>query len=125
MHLAPNSNGLLRRVGLYAEEIGGNLMGRLTEYDEKDNKIKNFDLTEANKIWQHPWHLIHRVRLHEALKKRAVQGGATLQTASKVVQVDPLKAVVQLENGEQIKGDVVVGADGIRVSSSLNFTVSN
>lgn len=28
MHLAPNANGLLRRVGLYAEDIGANLFER-------------------------------------------------------------------------------------------------
>lgn len=26
IHLAPNSNGLLRRLGIYAEELGANLM---------------------------------------------------------------------------------------------------
>lgn len=28
MHLAPNANGLLRRVGLFAEDIGANLFER-------------------------------------------------------------------------------------------------
>lgn len=116
MHLAPNSNGILRRIGIYAEAIGGNLMERLTEYDSKDNKIKEIDLTQDNAMWQHPWHLIHRVRLHEELKARVVKEGAVLRTSQKVVDVDPLKAAVQLESGERIEGDLVIGADGIRVS---------
>lgn len=29
VHLAPNANGLLRRIGLYAENIGANLMERV------------------------------------------------------------------------------------------------
>jgi hypothetical protein len=29
MHLAPNANGILRRLGLFAESFGANLMGRV------------------------------------------------------------------------------------------------
>ena len=29
IHLAPNSNGLLRRLGIFAEEFGANLMERV------------------------------------------------------------------------------------------------
>ncbi|KAJ3528055.1 hypothetical protein NM208_g10396 [Fusarium decemcellulare] len=30
MHLAPNANGLLRRIGLFAEDIGANLFERVS-----------------------------------------------------------------------------------------------
>jgi hypothetical protein len=30
VHLAPNSNGLLRRIGLYAEDYGANPMQRVS-----------------------------------------------------------------------------------------------
>jgi hypothetical protein len=29
IHIAPNANGLLKRIGVYADHIGGNLMERV------------------------------------------------------------------------------------------------
>lgn len=30
VHLAPNANGVLRRIGVYAEKVGANLMRRVS-----------------------------------------------------------------------------------------------
>lgn len=144
MHLAPNANGLLRRVGLFAEEIGANLFERasrlagvetrqkltrycfaqITEFNANNEQLRDIDLTESNKQWQHPWHLVHRVRLHEELKRRATSRDgpgvpAELQTCSRVVHVDPESAMVWLESGDKIQGDLVIGADGVHVSDDL------
>lgn len=70
---------------------------------------------ESAKIWQHPWQLIHRVKLHESLKETAKSAGAILHTSKKVTKVDPETATVQFENGETVKADLVIGADGIYV----------
>ncbi|RYP29683.1 hypothetical protein DL767_006635 [Monosporascus sp. MG133] len=118
IHLAPNSNGLLRRVGIYAEVINANLMERITEYDANNSITREADLTEANKIWQHPWHLVHRVHLHEELKRHATSSEgegvpAELKTSSRVVDIDPATATAVLESGERVQGDVVIGADGV------------
>ncbi|KAH8083116.1 hypothetical protein HD553DRAFT_313277 [Filobasidium floriforme] len=60
----------------------------------------------------------HRVDLHEALKRLAVDPSrpgnpATIKVASKVVSCDCEQGVVHLENGETVQGDLIVGADGI------------
>lgn len=83
--------------------------------------MRDVDLTESNKQWQHAWHLVHRVRLHEELKRRATSHDgpgepAELRTCSRVVDVDPTSATVWLENGDKIQGDLVIGADGVHVS---------
>ncbi|KAG5794257.1 hypothetical protein H9Q69_006718 [Fusarium xylarioides] len=60
MHLAPNANGILRRLGIFAETIGANVFERITEFNAANEVVRDADITEAHKIWQHPWHLVHR-----------------------------------------------------------------
>lgn len=67
--------------------------------------------------WQHPWLLGHRADLHSELKKFATKDDGsgspvTLRTSSRVAKVST-DGVVILESGEEIKADVVVGADGV------------
>ena len=124
VHLAPNANGILRRWGIYAEEFGANPMNRLIERLSNGNVRMNLDLSEANKQWQHPWLLVHRVNLHDHLKKIATaQEGvgkpAGLHTSSKVVELDPAVGSITLEDGTVVLADIIVGADGIYVCHKL------
>ncbi|KAH8905161.1 FAD/NAD(P)-binding domain-containing protein [Coniochaeta sp. PMI_546] len=118
VHLAPNSNGILRRWGIYAEEFGGNPMSHLVEFSMDGQVMKKADLTGPNQRWQHPWLLVHRVSLHDQLKKLATSEDgagipAKLHTASKVVQINPEEGTLTLENGETSTADIIVGADGV------------
>ncbi|EAT85338.2 hypothetical protein SNOG_07872 [Parastagonospora nodorum SN15] len=119
IHLAPNANGVLRRLGIFAESFGANCMARfqLTEYTSTGEKQRSIDLQEPNKQWQHPWHLAHSIDLHNNLKLAATdphgRGSVQLYTSSKIANVDPASATVTLENGAQFKGDLVIGADGV------------
>lgn len=60
---------------------------------------------------------MHRAHFHEGLKEAAQGPGkgqpAVLHKACKVVDVDPHKSTITLENGEVIEGDVLIGADGV------------
>ncbi|KAK7745340.1 hypothetical protein SLS53_002836 [Cytospora paraplurivora] len=118
VHLAPNSNGVLRRWGIYAERFGATAMHRLHERDEKGAILSSKDLRQTNAQWQHPWLLSHRVALHETLKRLATaeeDAGppAKLLTSSKVVSLDAERGQVTLADGTTATGDVVLGADGI------------
>ncbi|KAF1357093.1 hypothetical protein BDV97DRAFT_286555 [Delphinella strobiligena] len=118
IHLAPNANGILRRLGLYAESFGANAMNRLTEYATDGSEIRSVDLTESNKQWQHPWQLVHRVHLHAQLQKTATSPlgkgkPVDLRYSAKVVDTDPETATAILESGERVEGDVLIGADGV------------
>ncbi|KAF7529416.1 hypothetical protein G7054_g9855 [Neopestalotiopsis clavispora] len=118
VHLAPNSNGVLRRWGIFAEEFGGTQMNTLKEYHSTGGVVHELDVSGTNQMWQHPWHLVHRVSLHDKLKKVAtssegVNPAATLQTAAKVVEVDAEAGKVIFADGTTEEADVVVGADGI------------
>lgn len=118
IHLAPNANGILRRLGIFAEDFGANPMERLTEYTANGEVTREMELEEPNKLWQHPWLLAHRVHLHSTLKKAATspEGKGTpaeLHTSSRVVEVDSETATVTLENGTTFTGDFIVGSDGV------------
>ncbi|OJJ47364.1 hypothetical protein ASPZODRAFT_166563 [Penicilliopsis zonata CBS 506.65] len=118
IHLAPNANGVLKRLGIFAERGGANPMERLTEYTDGGKLKRSMDLTEDNKRWQHEWLLAHRVDLHNQLKE-AVQTPAedgsviAFHTASRVTSVDAATGTVVLADGSQHTGDVIVGADGV------------
>lgn len=63
----------------------------------------------------------HRVDLHEALKKIATSldhpgRPATIRVSCRVVTCDCNTGQVELENGEKVSADLIVGADGIKSS---------
>ncbi|KAK4556297.1 hypothetical protein LTR86_006441 [Recurvomyces mirabilis] len=119
IHLATNANGLLRRMGLYAEKIGAVECTGVIEYLPHNGALKyEVDTSKMPKIWAHPWHLAHRAHLHTALKDMATgtEGKGTpakLHTSSRIKTVDPEAATITLEDGTQHAGDLVVGADGV------------
>jgi 2-polyprenyl-6-methoxyphenol hydroxylase-like FAD-dependent oxidoreductase len=121
VHLAPNANGLLKRMGLIAEETGANEALVMSQYLPNGKELFSVDVKKAGQMWQHKWLLAHRVRIHAELKRRATtQDGkgkpAVLRTESKVLKVDT-EGRVTLANGEIIEADVVVGADGVHSKS--------
>lgn len=118
VHLAPNANGLLRRMGLIPEAKGANECKRLTQFLPFGKPMFSLDLTKEAGRWQHPWQLAHRVHLHSELKRLATceEGKgkpAVLKLRSRVMDVDPATGIVTLDGGETIQSDVIVGADGV------------
>lgn len=114
---------MLRRWGIFADEFGAVPCNGIQERKANGSLIKVVDCTEANKMWQHPWLLSHRVSLHEKLKSLATseKGSGTpakLHTSSKVVRLDPEKGEIELGDGTTATGDVILGADGIYVSQT-------
>ncbi|KAI8676978.1 FAD-binding-3 domain-containing protein [Fusarium sp. Ph1] len=122
IHLTPNGNGILRRWGIFAEEFGGTLLNRRFEFHCNGEPILDEDLTTPNLRWEHPWHLVHRVALHERLKRAATgEDGrglpAILHTSSEVVHVSPERGKITLVDGTIIEADVIIGADGVHSRS--------
>ncbi|KAL1796295.1 hypothetical protein ACET3X_004835 [Alternaria dauci] len=118
VHLAPNANGLLRRMGLIPEAHGAVQCQLLTQLFPNGKEMFTVPLMKDAGRWQHPWQLAHRVSLHSELKRLATceEGDGTpavLRLKSKVVDVDAKAGVVTLEDGSKIQSDVVVGADGV------------
>ena len=71
-------------------------------------------------MWQHKYLLVHRARIHDALKLKAVAFDwpgtpVELRTSSRVVDADASAGTVTLDNGNVVQGDVIIGADGVHV----------
>lgn len=145
IHIAPNCNGILRRLGLKVEDVGANECTGIRIAIPQGKFVADNDLREANKLWQHvrgarlqatisprqdhrvtnlgisqPWHLVHRAHLHTMLSQHAtgkhgIGKPCELRLSSKVVSVDPASATVTLESGDKLSGDVMLGADGVHV----------
>jgi salicylate hydroxylase len=81
------------------------------------------DLRDLKHVFAYPWQLIHRIDLHNALKDiaRNEQGEGkpvAIHLQSRVASVDVEKTSVTLSDGRVISGDLILGADGVHVSSS-------
>ncbi|KAJ4983382.1 hypothetical protein SVAN01_11117 [Stagonosporopsis vannaccii] len=118
VHLAPNANGLLRRMGLFPEKLGAVSCRKLSQWLPNGKELFSIPLEREAHRWQHPWQLAHRVGLHSELKRLATtEDGpgrpAVLKTRSRVVDVNTAEGTVTLETGEVVQGDIVIGADGV------------
>ncbi|KAK5130000.1 hypothetical protein LTR08_002555 [Meristemomyces frigidus] len=128
IHLASNANGLLRRLGLRVEDIGAVECTHVTEYLPYNGELKyQIDVkTIGDKLWAHPWHLVHRAHLHTALREMATgpdgKGNpAKLHLGSRVKLADQENASITLEDGTRVQGDLLVGADGVHSRTRVSI----
>jgi salicylate hydroxylase len=56
-----------------------------------------------------------------ALHRRSLELGADIRVNSKVVDIDFESAVVTLQNGQKLSGDLIVGADGLNSVTRKKF----
>jgi 2-polyprenyl-6-methoxyphenol hydroxylase-like FAD-dependent oxidoreductase len=70
--------------------------------------------------------VVLRAEVHGALRDAALAGGAELITGRRVSGASP-EGVLYLEGGEEVRADLVIGADGVhsRVRESLGLTRTN
>lgn len=60
-----------------------------------------------------PYYVIHRAHLHDALHQRALQLGVEVRINSRVDKYDLEAPSIELGNGEVMKADLIIAADGI------------
>ncbi|KAE8154447.1 hypothetical protein BDV25DRAFT_172095 [Aspergillus avenaceus] len=117
IHLTPNANGALKRIGVDTRKYGAVKTEKYREYDINGRANHSMDVAEISQKWQHEWLLIHRAHLHDALKDKAIGAGkgkpAVLHTSCKIAEVDVHNASITLEDGKSFHGDLVLGADGV------------
>ena len=73
--------------------------------------------------------MVHRVDYHNVLKEVALSEEGVgmpvkLHLQSGVQSCDPEQGIITLRNGETHQGDVVIGADGIRVRDQVRLFVN-
>ncbi|KAJ5894521.1 hypothetical protein N7495_006212 [Penicillium taxi] len=114
IHLPPNSTSLLRWMGIDPADFGGTLLREIHRYtSEGDLKFKK-DYDDIRHLWQAEYYLVHRIDLHNHLKKRALET-ATLHTSCRIITINAEsdRPSVTLADGRSFEADVLLGADGI------------
>ena len=117
INVSPNCTRLLQRLGLDTKAHGGNACVGFAQYNGNGSVKRRVDMREFLKGFEHPFDLIHRADLHDALKELAVDEGLSgplpeLILGCRVQDVDVANATVVLADGRTFQGDLVIGADG-------------
>jgi salicylate hydroxylase len=68
---------------------------------------------ELEQRYGSPLWCLHRAQLQQALASRAKSLGAEIRLNARVSHLDPDTGVVELDSGETIQGQLIVGADGL------------
>ncbi|CAK5269509.1 unnamed protein product [Mycena citricolor] len=116
IQISPNSSRLLIRWGL-GEELRKasvkpeSITFRRYNSGERIGYTRWGDTMDSN--YGAPYYHIHRADLLDMLFKLAAPH-MTLFTNSRVVAVDPAQGQITLQSGETVRGDVVLGADGLK-----------
>lgn len=86
--------------------------------------LRSVKLPDTTHLYGAPWFLFHRVDLHQQLKKLATEprsntkSVAKINLSSEIADID-LEGTITLASGESVKKDLIVVADGVRVSVFL------
>lgn len=116
MRSPPNMTRILMRWGLgrqlAAQAIkGSEISFRLTRTGEKVGAMVFHE--EIMNAFGADWLLIQYDDLYSWVYSLAKSAGAMIRFSSHVVSVDPSRASIVLSTGETIRGDLIIGADGL------------
>ncbi|GAA6018942.1 hypothetical protein JCM10207_009208 [Rhodosporidiobolus poonsookiae] len=117
IHLGPNASRIALQWGLDMEKLNSPEVHWYHELGFDGSTHFKIPISVRENFGS-PWLLNHRVDLHNELKRLATREDgpgkpAELRTASRVVRIDADSGELGLENGETLKADVIVAADGI------------
>lgn len=126
IHVCPNATRILLPWGLDPVRAKF-VLAQTMLIAHGDNLRPIFDISyrEMEERYGAPFYFAHRVDLHDELKRLAlgVDGPgrpAQLRLSTKVAGYDVESGVVTLGDGSEVRGDLVVGADGIH-SKAVEF----
>ena len=93
-----------------------------TDYTASGQLLNRTDLTKTAGLWQHHGVLCRRAEVHKALwtagtSTEGVGPPVKVHLNSRVVDVFPESAIVVFQDGSKVKADMVIGADGVKVST--------
>jgi salicylate hydroxylase len=116
INITPNGAKVLDAFGLReAARRLGNVASELTTCDMKtDERLFAFAWREFEARYGQPQFQFHRADLLGILKGAIPDSSIILGARCVDVSTTDVSAAITLQNGEQIEGDVVIGADGVR-----------
>ncbi|PIL32084.1 hypothetical protein GSI_06789 [Ganoderma sinense ZZ0214-1] len=115
IQVTPNVSRLLRRwgAGPALEAVGVRPEAIVLRRYATGERVGYTRWTDMEERYGAPYYHIHRADLHRLLFDLA-EPHMELRLNATVVSVDPDAPSVTLKSGEVVKGDVVVGADGVK-----------
>lgn len=123
--MTPNSTRLLKVWGIYDELVPrATFPGSLSVHRYDGSKLLAHEprLQEtAEERYGSPYWGLHRVDLQQAMDRRCRELGVSIRLGARVKEVDFAGAVVTIEDGCQVTGDVVLCADGLWSSIRSQF----
>ncbi|WP_219468421.1 FAD-dependent oxidoreductase [Nonomuraea rhizosphaerae] len=108
--LWPGSTAILGELKAEPAARGvGRRLETLESWASDGRRLLTIDLTAAERRYGHPCVHVSRAELVEGLAD-----GVPVTYGAPAVHVDPGRALVRLADGREVRGDVLVGADGRR-----------
>jgi salicylate hydroxylase len=126
--LAPNATRILQRWGFDFEAAGAvrnDKMRRIAAETLALDSEEDYEDVEAR--YGSPWLLLHRVDLHQGLRRLLVKTAADVKVelASEVTSIDCQAGTLTLADGQVIEKDLIVVADGAHCRHIAHFTGGN
>lgn len=113
--MPPNSSRLSKAWGVDFNSVKKEVSLGNRFVDWKDNILLDIPFTEIEKEYGAPYYFLHRADLINLLVETAKRHkNIDLRMNSQVVDYDYDAPALKTEDGTWIKGDVIVGADGIK-----------
>ncbi|KAI1194813.1 hypothetical protein F5X97DRAFT_327175 [Nemania serpens] len=121
IHVQPNSTRVLKSWGCDLTTLSAVPCESIDSYSGTDLNL--IDKTAIRRELQaasgvhDPWLMVHRADLHDGLRKLVKEGfngkAAKIHLDSKVQSVDAALGEVHFEDGRVVRGDLIIGADGL------------
>lgn len=115
MQIPPNGVKVARQLGFLdkLQQVATTI--EAVELRRYDNGKQLCEVTEeqCRKEYGDPWMAVHRADFHNALWRTCQELGASLDLNMEVERIDFENGTVYMEDGDEISGDVIIGADGM------------
>lgn len=117
--ISPNGTRVLRALDFDFAKVGGVRMQYLRKYNAITlEKVFEHDVGDAEEKYGAPHEAMHRQDLHDELLRLALNSSSSTPEAKihngvNIIRIDTANAEVELSDGKVIKGDLLIGADGL------------
>ncbi|OHE97567.1 hypothetical protein CORC01_07182 [Colletotrichum orchidophilum] len=115
LQLPPNGMRIARQLG-YVDKLlrSGVVLEEVGFCRYADGKhLRVLPTKAAQARYGEPWMVVHRADFHAVLWQTCAELGVSLCLDMDVERIDFENKVVHLEDGDDIAGDVIIGADGL------------
>jgi salicylate hydroxylase len=126
--LQPNASKIIEKWGLEERlKQGGSMTDKGFRIFSTDGSLKT-QIPAASNNFGGERVIYHRRDLHDTLREVATSVSrngppASIKTTARVIECDCENGIIILESGEQVRGDVIIGADGMYSSQSCKVDI--